>query len=73
MLHVIRQEIHVDDELLDEYLLRRTDEYATAAVAQHLGECTECRSRWTDLLDLRAVLAVSMGNLPKMDRRLPMQ
>jgi hypothetical protein len=63
----------VDDELLDECLLRRTDEYATAAVEQHLGECAECRSRWTNLVDLRAALAVSIGDLPKMDRRLPMQ
>jgi hypothetical protein len=60
-------EIHVDDELLDEYLLRRTDAYASAAVGQHLGECAECQLRWTELVELRAVLAVSVRNLPEMD------
>jgi hypothetical protein len=56
---VTTAEIHVDDELLDEYLLRRTDEYASAAVAQHLVECAECMGRWIELVELRWVLGVT--------------
>ncbi len=50
--------IHVDDELLDEYFLRRADDYTSAAVQQHLQQCSECRVRLQELREMRAALRV---------------
>jgi hypothetical protein len=47
----------VDDELLDDYVLKRTDDYASKAVAQHLAECGRCRAKCRQLADLRMALA----------------
>jgi hypothetical protein len=38
---------HLDDDMLDEYLLCRTDEVATAKVEEHLLWCGACRAKAT--------------------------
>jgi hypothetical protein len=57
-ISVTTHDIHVDEELLDEYLLGRADAFVSRAVAQHVAECGECRLRWVGLRELRAALEV---------------
>ena len=51
---VSTREIHVDEELLDDYLLNRCDAFTAAAVAHHLRACVDCRAWWMKLSELRA-------------------
>jgi hypothetical protein len=61
-LNVTIAEIHVDEVLLDDYVLRRCDAYAGAAGAQHLAECSGCLAKWVELVELRAALTVNVLN-----------